>query len=52
MVKPLKEWSFIAGGCGALDAATRGLALELAPIRVNTVAPGLVSLPDLSHNPR
>ena len=29
----------------ALEALTRGLALELAPIRVNTVSPGLVATP-------
>ncbi|WP_429260779.1 SDR family oxidoreductase [Paraburkholderia sp. GAS334] len=29
----------------ALEALSRGLALELAPIRVNTVSPGLVATP-------
>lgn len=29
----------------ALEAMTRGLALELAPIRVNAVSPGLVATP-------
>jgi len=31
-----------AGVPGAIDAVTRGLAVELAPVRVNTVAPGAV----------
>jgi NAD(P)-dependent dehydrogenase (short-subunit alcohol dehydrogenase family) len=30
---------------GALEALARGLALELAPIRVNTVSPGLTDTP-------
>lgn len=35
-----------AGACnGALESFARGLALELAPIRVNTIAPGLVDTP-------
>src|SRR3984893_13139040 len=29
----------------ALEALARGLALELAPVRVNTVSPGLISTP-------
>ncbi|MEK6420263.1 MAG: SDR family oxidoreductase [Burkholderia gladioli] len=29
----------------ALDALARGLALELAPVRVNTVSPGLIATP-------
>ena len=29
----------------ALEALTRGLALEMAPIRVNAVSPGLVATP-------
>jgi NAD(P)-dependent dehydrogenase (short-subunit alcohol dehydrogenase family) len=28
--------------CGAVDALTRALAVELAPIRVNAVSPGVV----------
>lgn len=28
---------------GAIESLTRGLALDLAPIRVNTVIPGMVS---------
>lgn len=42
LAKPGKNWTFIAGGAGALDGITRGLAVDLAPIRVNTIAPGVV----------
>jgi NAD(P)-dependent dehydrogenase (short-subunit alcohol dehydrogenase family) len=31
--------------CGAMNALTKALALELAPIRVNAVAPGVVRTP-------
>lgn len=31
-----------AGICGAMEATARALALELAPVRVNVVAPGFV----------
>lgn len=44
LAKPAKNWTFIAGGAGALDGITRGLAVDLAPIRVNTIAPGVVSV--------
>jgi NAD(P)-dependent dehydrogenase (short-subunit alcohol dehydrogenase family) len=33
------------GVCGAVNAMTRALALELAPLRVNTVAPGPIRTP-------
>ena len=32
----------VAGTNGAVDAITRGLAIELAPIRVNAIAPGTI----------
>ena len=40
--RPRKGWTIAASICGAMDAFTRGLAVELAPIRVNTICPGLV----------
>ncbi|UOQ51186.1 SDR family oxidoreductase [Hymenobacter cellulosivorans] len=40
--RPGKGWSVGASICGAMDALTRALAVELAPIRVNNVAPGVV----------
>jgi NAD(P)-dependent dehydrogenase (short-subunit alcohol dehydrogenase family) len=41
-LRPLKGWVFGASVCGANDALTRALAVELAPIRVNAVSPGVV----------
>jgi NAD(P)-dependent dehydrogenase (short-subunit alcohol dehydrogenase family) len=40
--RPRKGWVFGASVCGAVDALTRALAVELAPIRVNAVSPGVV----------
>jgi len=40
--RPEPHWTVAAAICGALDALTRALAVELAPIRVNAVAPGVV----------
>jgi NAD(P)-dependent dehydrogenase (short-subunit alcohol dehydrogenase family) len=37
-----KGWSVISSVCGATEALTRSLAVELAPLRVNLVCPGLV----------
>jgi len=38
-------WSVPASICGAMDALVRALAVELAPIRVNAVRPGVVRSP-------
>ena len=44
-VRPLKQ-SVLQGAINAaLDGLARGLALELAPVRVNTVAPGIIATP-------
>jgi NAD(P)-dependent dehydrogenase (short-subunit alcohol dehydrogenase family) len=40
--RPRKGWVLGASVCGAMSAVTRALAMELAPIRVNAVSPGLV----------
>ncbi|EJU04964.1 cis-2-3-dihydrobiphenyl-2-3-diol dehydrogenase [Dacryopinax primogenitus] len=40
--KPHKGWEIAASITGAVDGLTRGLAVQLAPIRVNTVSPGYV----------
>jgi NAD(P)-dependent dehydrogenase (short-subunit alcohol dehydrogenase family) len=40
--RPWKGWSVVGAGAGALEALTRGLALEMAPIRVNAVCAGVV----------
>lgn len=42
VVKPRPTWSLLAGVTGAVDGLTRGLAVDLAPVRVNVVSPGMV----------
>jgi NAD(P)-dependent dehydrogenase (short-subunit alcohol dehydrogenase family) len=43
--RPGPGWALAASVCGAMNALTRALAVELAPIRVNSVAPGVVRSP-------
>lgn len=43
--KPIPNWSVINGFATALQGTTRGLALDLKPIRVNLVSPGGVETP-------
>jgi NAD(P)-dependent dehydrogenase (short-subunit alcohol dehydrogenase family) len=43
--RPQRGWSVGASVCGAMDAFARALAVELAPIRVNAVSPGVVRSP-------
>ncbi|MER6947984.1 SDR family oxidoreductase [Nonomuraea sp. NPDC000554] len=43
--RPGPGWAVAAGICGAVESLTRALAVELAPIRVNAVAPGVVRSP-------
>jgi NAD(P)-dependent dehydrogenase (short-subunit alcohol dehydrogenase family) len=40
--RPRKGWVVASSVCGTIEALTRALALELAPIRVNAVSPGVV----------
>jgi NAD(P)-dependent dehydrogenase (short-subunit alcohol dehydrogenase family) len=40
--RPHKGWAIAASVCGTIEALTRALAIELAPIRVNAVSPGVV----------
>jgi NAD(P)-dependent dehydrogenase (short-subunit alcohol dehydrogenase family) len=40
--RPRKGWVIAASVCGTIEALTRALAVELAPIRVNAVSPGMV----------
>ncbi|HEY1471108.1 MAG TPA: SDR family oxidoreductase [Candidatus Acidoferrum sp.] len=40
--RPHKGWALAASVCGAIVSLTRALAVELAPIRVNAVSPGVV----------
>jgi NAD(P)-dependent dehydrogenase (short-subunit alcohol dehydrogenase family) len=43
--RPRSGWSVGASVCAAMEGLTRALAVELAPIRVNIVAPGIVKTP-------
>jgi NAD(P)-dependent dehydrogenase (short-subunit alcohol dehydrogenase family) len=43
--RPLPGGSVGSASCGAIEAFARALAVELAPIRVNTIAPGLIDTP-------
>ena len=43
--RPQAGWAVAAAICGAIEAVTRALAVELAPLRVNAVAPGVVRTP-------
>src|SRR5262249_20324705 len=40
--RPRKGWVVASSVCGTIEALTRALAVELAPIRVNAVSPGIV----------
>lgn len=40
--RPQSGWIIAASVCGTIEALTRALAVELAPIRVNAVSPGIV----------
>jgi NAD(P)-dependent dehydrogenase (short-subunit alcohol dehydrogenase family) len=40
--RPGKGWSLGASICAAMEGVTRAMAVELAPIRVNLVSPGVV----------
>lgn len=44
-MRPGPGWSVAASICSAMEAMTRALALELAPLRVNIVSPGVVKSP-------
>lgn len=44
-LRPQKGWTAAASVCGAMEAFTRALAVELAPVRVNLVSPGFVRTP-------
>lgn len=41
-LRPGKGWSLMASICAAMEGFTRAMAIELAPVRVNIVTPGLV----------
>jgi len=41
-IRPWKGWSVAASAGGAVESLTKGLAIDLAPIRVNAVCAGMV----------
>ena len=43
--RPGAGWSVAASICAAMEGLTRALAVELAPVRVNIVSPGVVRTP-------
>ena len=40
--KPMPDWSVVAGYAGGIHSVVRNLALDLKPVRVNGVSPGVV----------
>jgi NAD(P)-dependent dehydrogenase (short-subunit alcohol dehydrogenase family) len=50
-VRPTPGASLAASGVGAIEGLTRGLAVELAPIRVNAVRPGVIRTPRWNRIP-
>ncbi|KAF4333254.1 short-chain dehydrogenase [Fusarium beomiforme] len=44
-IKPFPGWSLMAGYLSGLQGLTRNLALDLKPLRVNLVSPGVVDTP-------
>jgi NAD(P)-dependent dehydrogenase (short-subunit alcohol dehydrogenase family) len=46
-IRPLAGAAVATASCGAVEAFARALAVDLAPIRVNTIQPGLVDTPFL-----
>lgn len=40
--RPIPDWSIVGSYATGLHGMTRGLALDLAPIRVNLISPGAV----------
>ncbi|MGW7536319.1 SDR family oxidoreductase [Amycolatopsis sp. NPDC054798] len=51
-VRPMPGAALAAGSLGAIEGLARGLAVELAPIRVNTVRPGPIRTPMWDGLPR
>ena len=53
-VRPAPGAAVSAGSAGAIEALARGLAVELAPVRVNAVRPGVIRTPmyDMIPEPR
>ncbi len=43
--RPGAGWALAASICGAINSLTRALAVELAPLRVNAISPGVLRSP-------
>ena len=43
--RPRANWSLATSICAGMEGLTRALAVELAPVRVNVVSPGVVRTP-------
>lgn len=43
--RPGAGWILGSAVCGAMDSLTRALAVELAPLRVNAISPGVIRSP-------
>jgi NAD(P)-dependent dehydrogenase (short-subunit alcohol dehydrogenase family) len=43
--RPGAGWSVASAICGAMEGFVRAMAVELAPVRVNCVAPGVIKTP-------
>jgi NAD(P)-dependent dehydrogenase (short-subunit alcohol dehydrogenase family) len=43
--RPVAGMAVVAAAVGGIEAMTRALALELAPIRINAIAPGYIDTP-------
>jgi NAD(P)-dependent dehydrogenase (short-subunit alcohol dehydrogenase family) len=41
-LRPWKGWSAVSALAGAVESLTRGFALDMAPVRVNTVCAGMI----------
>jgi NAD(P)-dependent dehydrogenase (short-subunit alcohol dehydrogenase family) len=50
-IRPRPNSAIIGAANGALESLARGLALELAPVRVNAVSPGVIDTPIRSSMP-
>jgi NAD(P)-dependent dehydrogenase (short-subunit alcohol dehydrogenase family) len=46
-IRPLRSASVATASCGAVETFARSLAVDLAPIRVNVIQPGLIDTPFL-----
>jgi NAD(P)-dependent dehydrogenase (short-subunit alcohol dehydrogenase family) len=44
-IRPRPNSAIVGAANGALESLARGLALELAPVRVNAVSPGIIDTP-------